>query len=92
MPRHYKKKQVPAVDWALLAKTFPSHREHILRIKNNPEKLKLLSQRLISQRVIELRALRDGKETNKKVASSLSVRTSAVKKFFADRLPFLGKG
>ena len=59
MPRHYRK-SVPAVDWALLAKAFPTHREHILRIRKNPEKLLRLSQRLISTRVHGLRALRGG--------------------------------
>ena len=57
MPRHYKKK-VPAVDWALLVKAFPTHREHILRVRKSPEKLLRLCQRLIASRVHELRALR----------------------------------
>lgn len=47
----------PAVDWALLASAFPTHREHIFRVRNNPVKLSLLSQRLIKARVKKLRTL-----------------------------------
>ena len=62
MPRHYKK-SFPAVDWALLKKLFPTHAEHITRVRKNPEKLARLSQRLISEQTVLLRAVRDGKET-----------------------------
>jgi hypothetical protein len=60
MPRHYRK-SLPAVDWALLSKEFPTHAEHIIRVRNKPEKLARLSQRLIARRVRDLRQLRDGK-------------------------------
>jgi len=62
MPRHYRK-SVPAVDWALLSKKFPTHAEHIYRVRKQPEKLARLSQRLISNATSQLRAIRDGKET-----------------------------
>jgi hypothetical protein len=52
---------VPAVDWVLLTKAFPSHSSHIFRVRNDREKLALLSQRLIKGRVVALRSLRDGK-------------------------------
>jgi len=59
MPRHYKK-SVPAVDWAVLLKYFPTHAEHIIRIKKQPEKLARLAKRLIAARTKELRLIRDG--------------------------------
>jgi hypothetical protein len=60
MPRHYKK-SLPAVDWELLVKVFPTHREHILRIHKSPEKLLRLSQRLVASKVHALRSLRGTK-------------------------------
>jgi hypothetical protein len=44
------------IEWSFLARLFPTHRQHIERIKGDQEKLRLLASRLID--ISRLRASR----------------------------------